>query len=241
MTEQTKRYRRAFWAAVILTVAAWLLPFGGMAIYPFSLLATWAHEMGHGLAALLVGGSFHQLEIFPRLSGMATTTTGGGLPQAIMAAGGLVGAPLLGAGIIALGPRPAWARGILFGLAGVLALSVAIWVRNPFGIVALIVLAVGVGAGAWKLKPSYRFIAVQLLGIQLSLSALRGWRYLFMAEAKVGGRIIPSDVSAISNALGGPHWMWGVLILTFNLAVLYGAYRLVMRRLRRDPALATDK
>lgn len=231
--DRLKLYRRAFWAAVAITVAAWLLPFGSLAIYPFSLLATWAHEMGHGITALLVGGSFVKLEVFPRLSGLAATATSGDGARALVAAGGLVGAPMLGAAVVALGFRAGWARGILFGLAGVLALSVAVWVRNPFGVVSLLLLAAAAGWAGWRLGEKWRFIAVQLVGVQLGLSALRGMDYLFMADAKVGGQILPSDVSSIARALGGPYWLWGVLILVLNLGLLYGAYRLVLRRLRR--------
>jgi hypothetical protein len=234
---QAKTYRRAFWAAVAITVAAWLLPFGGLAIYPFSLLSTWAHEMGHGLAALCTGGSFIKLEVFPGLSGLAITATSSDGARAFVAAGGLIGAPLLGAAIVALGFRSSWARGLLWGMAGALVLSVAIWVRNPFGVVALPLLAAAVAFAGWKLKPSRRFIAVQLVGVQLALSAFRGLDYLFMADAKVGGRIMQSDVSSIAKALGGPYWLWGVLIMVFNLSVLYGAYRLVQRRLRKAKAL----
>jgi len=234
--QEARLYRRAFWAAVLITVAAWLLPLGGLAIYPFSLLSTWAHEMGHGLAALITGGSFVKLEVHPALSGLATTGCAGDLARAIVSAGGLVGAPLLGAAVVALGYRPGWARGLLYGFAGALALSVAIWVRNPFGIVALPLLAAAIAWAGWKLQPRWRFILVQLLGVQLSLSVLRGLDYLFMADAKVGGKIMQSDVSSIAKALGGPYWLWGVLILAFNLGLLYGAYRLVLRRLRRATA-----
>ena len=232
--DQTRTYRRAFWAAVAITAAAWVLPFGSLAIYPFSLLSTWAHEMGHGLAALITGGHFHKLEVFASLAGLATTASSGDAARAVVSAGGLVGAPILGAAVVALGYRSGWARGLLFGLAGVLGLSTLIWVRNAFGIVALPLLAAGIAWGAWKLSVKWRFILVQLVGVQLSLSVLRGLDYLFMADAKVGGRILQSDVSSIARAVGGPYWLWGLLILAFNLGLLYGAYRLVLRRLRQE-------
>jgi hypothetical protein len=231
-TGEMKTYRRAFWAAVAITVAAWLLPFGGLAIYPFALLSTWAHEMGHGLAALITGGSFGRLEVFASLAGLAHTATRSDASRALVSAGGLVGAPLLGAAVVALGHRPRWARGMLFGLAGALALSTVVWVRNLFGMVALPALAALSAWAGWKLQPRWRFILVQLVGVQLSLSVLRGLGYLFTADAKIGGRIMSSDVSSISKVLGGPYWVWGALILAFNLAVLYGAYRLVLRRLK---------
>ena len=44
-----------------------------VALYPFTLLGTWVHEMGHGLGALLCGGRFDRLEIFEDASGLAFT------------------------------------------------------------------------------------------------------------------------------------------------------------------------
>lgn len=45
-------------AAAGLTVLLWRFPWGNYLLYPFTLLATWFHEMGHGLTALLLGESF---------------------------------------------------------------------------------------------------------------------------------------------------------------------------------------
>ena len=228
------KYTYAFWAGAILTILAWALPFGHWVIYPLSLLATWAHELGHGIAALLAGGRFERLELFAGLGGLAHTAVDSPVARAVVSAGGLVGAPLLGAVIIALGPYRRLDRPILVGLAGALLLSLALWVRNPFGVVACLGLALTLGLGAWRLRPRRRFIAVQLLGIQLALSALRNWQYLFVAEAKVGGRIVPSDVSAIAELLGGHHLLWGAAITLFNLGLLVGAYALTRRRLHRE-------
>lgn len=150
-----------------------------------------------------------------------------------MAAGGLIGPPILGALVVAVGPRIRFARAILYALGGVLLLSVMLWVRNPFGVIALSLLAIGAGAVAWRFGAWRCFVAVQLVGIQLSLSALRNWRYLFTDHATIDGTQLPSDVGLISKAIGAPYWLWGALILAFNLAILYGAYRLVLRRLRR--------
>lgn len=227
------RYRRAFWGAVAITLVLWLIPFGGLAIYPFSLLATWAHEMGHGLMALVAGGRFVELEVHVGLSGLAQTATAGAGAKALVSAGGLIGAPLLGAAVIVLGSRPRGPRPVLAALGAALVASVVLWVRNPFGVVACLGLAAGMGAAAWRLSPSRRMMLTQLVGIQLALSALRNWRYLFVGEAVIGGRVMPSDVAAIARVLGGPYWFWGLLLTGFNLGLLYVAYRWSRWRLDR--------
>ena len=227
--ESRSSYQIAFWLAVAITLAAWFVPYGQWAIYPFSMLATWAHEMGHGLTALLVGGSFSKLEIMPNLSGLAYTGTGGRVARAAVSAGGLVGAPIFGAVIIALGPRRRLSRIILAAMTLLLALSLLLWVRNLFGALMVAAWAVTLGLATWKLPRRGRFFLVQLLGIQLTLSALKGWRYLFTDAAVINGRSMPSDVSAISDALLLPYWFWGGLLTLFNLALLAGAYWIALR------------
>ena len=108
MSPQPKlNYALTFWGAVALTVSLWFIPFGSLLIWPFSFLATWAHEMGHGIAGILVGGTFDKLEIYEFGGGRAyiTGVPGGGGQSALISMGGLIGAPLLGAMFVGLGAR----------------------------------------------------------------------------------------------------------------------------------------
>ena len=79
--------RNAFFAiatAVAFTLAIWLLPnpWSAYVSWPLLLFSTYAHEMGHGLAALLVGGTFSRFEMWANASGMAHTATTGALSGA---------------------------------------------------------------------------------------------------------------------------------------------------------------
>ncbi|MGB3641665.1 MAG: M50 family metallopeptidase, partial [Rivularia sp. (in: cyanobacteria)] len=89
--------------AAVATVVLWQVPYGDYILYPFSILATWFHEMGHGLAAIFLGGNFRQLEIFPNGSGVATHSGRlflGPIGRAFVAAAGLLGPPIAGAILI---------------------------------------------------------------------------------------------------------------------------------------------
>ncbi|MFM8007422.1 MAG: M50 family metallopeptidase, partial [Dolichospermum sp.] len=90
-------------AAGIVTAFLWQIPIGNYILYPFSILATWFHEMGHGLMALILGGQFQKLEIFGNGSGVAHYTLSnrwGYLGIGLVAAAGPMGPPLAGAGLI---------------------------------------------------------------------------------------------------------------------------------------------
>src|SRR5690348_14106185 len=87
-------------ALVIFVITSWV-PFGSTALYPLTLFTTWVHEMGHGLTALALGGSFHSLEIRWTTGGTAWSSVADGWPRALVAAGGLLAPPLLGTAILA--------------------------------------------------------------------------------------------------------------------------------------------
>ena len=97
-------------AAVIAVVIEHLVPFGGWILYPFTLLATWVHEMGHGVTALLVGGTFSSLDIFRDASGLAHINAARGFPMALSCMGGLLAPPLVGAATLAFARGPKRAR-----------------------------------------------------------------------------------------------------------------------------------
>ncbi len=216
------RARQAFVVAVIVTLALFVIPFGDLIGYPLVLLSTYAHELGHGLAALAVGAKFHQLEIYASAGGVATHSgAGSNIARALISAGGLVGPALLAFALFLSAPRPRLAKAMLvaFGI-GCLAVDV-IFVRNLFGAVFVGLLGVAALGIAFRTQAETARTVVVFLAIQLSLSVFSRGDYLFMKQADVGGgRVMPSDVQHISEALGAPYFVWGALIGLFSVVVL---------------------
>ena len=68
---QRSRLIAAFAVAVIASIALGLSPRSRWLIYPFALVATWAHEMGHGIGAIATGNRFVELELYANLGGQA--------------------------------------------------------------------------------------------------------------------------------------------------------------------------
>lgn len=222
--------RRALVTAAILTVVIeHVVPFGRLVLYPFTLLATWVHEMGHGLTALLVGGTFSSLDIFGNASGLAHINTARGFPYALSCMGGLLAPPLVGAATLALGRGPKRARVLLLALAATLVLSLAIWVRTLAGWIAMpIVAAVVAGFGLWG-SARERVVFAQFIGLVLGLDTIAGIDYLFSSSAMVGGRERPSDVALIVGELGSFIPLWGALIAAVSLGALFLGLRVAWR------------
>lgn len=224
-------------AALLLIVVERFVPYGRVALYPFALFATWVHEMGHGLTALLVGGRFDALQIFGDASGLAQIRVPDGAPSALAAGGGLLAPPLVGALALAIGRGPRRARAVLATLALAMLSSVALWVRSPIGLASVGGLALLLGAVAAWGGPRVRMVGAQLLGLLLGFDAIQRVDYLFVASARVGGRVQRSDVAAIADAVGGSTLLWGVLITALGAAMLLLGLRVAWRAPRRGAAL----
>lgn len=216
------------------------LPFGSYLIYPFAILTTWFHEMGHGLTALLLGQHFEQLVIFPNGSGYAQSQVAGEasrLTHAAIAAGGPLAPSAVGALLIVASAHPRAWRPVLWGSAAVILLSVAIWVRSATGWWALPLVAAILATIAWRGSPAFARFTLQFVGVLGAMSMLRDWGYLFTEQAVVGGQAILSDTGQIAAVLGLAHWFWAALIVAVS-AVMVGAalkYALAEDRLRPPP------
>lgn len=222
---------RARWALILAAVAVLLVqalvPFGEELLYPFTLMATWVHEMGHGLTALAVGGRFESLDVFWNASGLAHTRgVAPGWPQGLQAIGGLLAPPLVGASILAFARGPRRATFALFALAGLMLLSVPIWVRSLTGFVMIPLVAAAVGLLAWRGGDGTRHVAAQGLGLLLGLDTVFGLDYLFTGQVVVDGRELPSDIANVGTHLGGPWILWGLLLAAASLALVAGGLRI---------------
>ncbi|MBK7003871.1 MAG: M50 family metallopeptidase [Burkholderiales bacterium] len=204
-----------------LVAAIWQLPYGRHILYPFTLLATYAHEMGHGLSALLVGAEFDHLLLHADGSGMAVWHGNPGpAAKALVAAGGLLGPTLAGICILLLSRSPRWARWIMAGLAVLMAASVVLWSRNVFGATFLLASAATLALCARLLPSVAAAFVLHLMAVLLCLSWFTDLDYMFSAYALVNGVRVPSDSAAMAQALWLPYWFWGGAVAVFSLAMV---------------------
>ena len=232
MTRQlkpTERARVVLLVSVGLTVLLYWVPYGHYLAYPLMLLSTLAHEMGHGITAMLVGGSFHRFQMWPDGSGVAVWSGEvGPLRRALVAAGGLVG-PAVAAGVgFAVGRTIRGARGALNGLAVILALALLLVVRNVFGFVFVALVLGGCFLVARKASGEVAQLVLIFVAVQLALSVFSRGDYLFTPVAETATGVMPSDVGQMAAALWLPYWVWGlgcgavsVLVLIYGLKVFW--------------------
>jgi hypothetical protein len=212
------------WAIVIiaiLTVVGWQLPYGRLVLYPLTILATYAHEMGHGFTAMLMGASFERLEMFADGSGRAFWSGEvGRIGRALIAAGGLVGPSLAGSFVLASTSKPRLARHLAFALGCLLLLSGVLVVRTLFGL-AFVGLAAAMFIGFARLASGrHAPLALQLVGVNLCLAIFQDIDYMFSEGGVIAGVQHVSDSAAIADALFLPYWFWGALTAGFSFLVL---------------------
>ncbi len=214
---------RSLWillGAVAVTLGLYVVPYGHCVAYPLVLLSTYAHEMGHGITAALLGGEFDSFVMAPDGAGLAyLRIPDSRLAHAATSAGGLIGPALLAATFFGLAKRSKTAHvGLLaFGVATLVAFVLV--VRSPFG--WIFVGSLGAACMYLGLKSTARVAQAVLafLAVQLSLSVFSRGDYLFTETAGAG----PSDVAQMAQALFLPYWFWGVVCAAISgLILLYG-------------------
>ena len=224
-------------AAATMLVFKMFVPFGREILYPLTLMATWVHEMGHGLSALVMGGRFDSLQIFADASGLAWSTSQSGWREAVHSAGGLMAPPIVGAVVLAVSRGPRRARIVLSVLALAMIASLPIWVRTLVGWIAIPIVALVVGAFAWVGGERERMVMAQFIGLALASDTVTRIDYLFVSSAEIAGERRPSDIARVADALGGPRLAWGALLAAFSLAcVAIGMRAAWWRRAERIPA-----
>jgi hypothetical protein len=229
---QTKRTVGILLGSVLVTVLLYyeVIPYGRTIAYPLLLLSTIAHEMGHGIAAIIMGASFERFVMHADGSGVAMWSGDvGRFGRAFIAAGGLVG-PALTAGIgFAVGRSPTAARRGLFVFGVILLLAMALVVRNLFGL--FFVASVGglCLLVASKGKPGLSQVMLLFITCQLALSVFSRADYLFTATAQTASGAMPSDVAQMADALFLPYWFWGGVCALFSAVVLFWGLRFSLR------------
>lgn len=214
--------------AAVVVIAMHHLPFGGFVAYPMMLLDTMAHEMGHGLTALAVGGQLDQLALNLDGSGVAHTAHPDGWPSAAVSAGGLLGPCLVAFVAFVLGR---WERGsrLFLSLAGLAVFAtMVLYVRQGAAWLFLVPLGGALLYLGLRCSGKTARLATLFLAIDFSLLAFTRSDYLFVAEAEIAGQKMTSDVGAISQALGMPYWFWGIVVALLSVTTLAAGLKLYL-------------
>jgi len=243
-----RREPRTLALALLGSLLLWNLPFGGVLLYPFKLLATWMHELSHGIMMLATGAGFDHILIYRDTSGLAYGRTPVGMfATAFIAAAGYMGTPVWGAVLLVATRDARTARRALLVLAALLVVT-GMFVVAPtsteggFGPWATGLIGAAVFACALLLPARVRLFGAHFLAAQACCNALLDIRVLMRPSQVVGGQVAGgSDAHNMAIATFGTSeawavWTWAVIWLAWSLIVLFVALRLSGSRASRIAA-----
>ncbi|WP_245591221.1 M50 family metallopeptidase [Aquimarina latercula] len=219
----------------IVVVILWQLPYFGWFQYPFRLLGTWFHEMGHGLMAVLLGGNFEHLEIYENGGGVAYYHLGGSyvspfIGNALVAAGGLLGPAVIGALLIMSAKSHRNSMIALRVLIGVMILSLLLWIRSFWGVSVMSGFAIFLFVITLFKSRKLEVVVILFLGLQSVLSTYLQLDYLFTKQFERDGAIQISDTQAIAENTFGTYWMWAILIILMSAYLLWKSFRFYFKK-----------
>jgi hypothetical protein len=213
------------WVAVMLSLGLSLTPWGTVPLYPFKLFTTWAHECGHALMTVLVGGSVSSIMIEADTSGVTRSLVPAGrIARGLVASSGYLGASLVGCLLMAATRVERRARAIVWAVGALMLFTLVIWMRNVFGV--MVVLAWGAALTTLARTASghvSRFV-LSLLAIQVALDSVYDIRILF----HVGGG--HSDAETMAGLFLLPAWLWAGAWMIISVSML--GWTLWMTRVR---------
>jgi hypothetical protein len=237
-------------AVVAAGALAWS-PWLAIVAYPFRLLTTLVHELGHGLAALVTGGDFLRFVVFPDGSGLAYTAGGWRL---VVIPAGYLGAAAFGALLIVAGRRPRGARWALGAVgAGLVLLTLRYALPTLFtaeGAAGALTLASGLALGAAAVALALKagapavLFAVYLVAFQAGLTAFLDLWTLIGLSARRDAAHAATDARAMAELIPLPAVVWAAawalvaaLLLALALRAAWGGSAAGGRR-RREAGTA---
>ena len=147
---------------IVLILICMNIPFIKYALYPFTIYSTWIHEMCHGMAAIISGGSISKLQVFPNGSGLAYTTLRNANARGFVASAGYQGTAVVGFILLIFRRTKRGPRTGTMVLACLMLLSCMIWVRNVFGFAFIFCMGL-VFAGLVSYNAAYLFTGKAVL------------------------------------------------------------------------------
>ena len=208
-------------ALFVVAVTFW----DSLALYPVKAFVVLLHELGHGTAAVLTGGSIDHIDLSPNLGGTCWSRGGSRL---LTLPAGYLGSMFFGALILIAAARTRFDR-LLSGAIGLTVLAVtALFVRTAFGLGFGALFGGALLLIACLLPAALNDLLLRFLGLTSILYAI-----IDIKEDLISRTVPGSDAYAMAQLVPLPPVVWGVIWILIALFVAVVALRLAARPARR--------
>lgn len=220
--EQPQSDAGQIWILLAIFVLILLL-WNTILLVPLKILVVFFHELSHGIAALLTGGSFSRIEI-NALEGGLTYTQGGN--RFLIASAGYIGSMLWGAWLI-LSARYVRRKQIVTFLLGLLILLTGLIFVRPFfsfGLLFCLMSSALLLYLAGRLTSSAHDVLLKVIGITSCLYAV-----LDIKSDVLDRPYMHSDAVTLQQLTYIPSIIWGLLWIAISLVCTWYCLRLATR------------
>lgn len=204
---------RAHWWQLALIFVGVALLWNTWLVYPLKILVVFFHELSHGLAAILTGGSIVAIEVNREQGGQCITSGGS---RFLTLSAGYLGSLLFGGTLLLGAARSRNDKAITATLALLLLGVTLLFIRPWFGFGMLF----GLGAGGALLLAA-RFLGktgndwlIQVIGLTSCLYAVLDIKSDILDRPE-----LRSDARLLAELTGIPTLIWGLLWLVVALAL----------------------
>jgi len=185
-------------------------------------LTVFFHELSHGLAAVITGGSMHTIELTADQGGLCWTAGGSWF---LILSAGYLGSLLWGAGLLYAAARTRADREIVQFLGGLLIVVTVIYVRTTAGVIF------GLSFGAAMLAFASQFGEVACDQLLRYIGLTSCFYVILDIKSDLIDRSIPqSDAYRLAQELHLPSIVVGVAWLLFAIYVTFRVLEATLRQ-----------
>lgn len=187
-------------------------------VYPVQVFVVFLHEISHGIAAVVTGGSIQRITLNPRLGGACYCPGGNAL---LTLSAGYLGSLAWGGAIFEAGRRAGPRAPHITGAIGVGVVLVSLlFVRSAFGLLFGLLFGLFLVGIARRISREANRTLLMGLGLTSCLYAV-----LDIKADVIDRPHLPSDAHMLSQLTGVPTVVWGFVWIV--VAVAFSAWLLV--------------
>lgn len=209
-------YLRGHWQLIALTIAVFAL-WSTPVVLPLKLLVVFFHELSHGAAAILTGGSIESISVNFQQGGEAWTRGGS---RFVILTAGYLGSLVIGAGLLLAALKGRADRAVLAGLGVMMLVVLVLYVRDlPAALIC--------GATGAALLAAGRFLSAPICDLILRVIGLSSLIYVpyDIFDDTLRRSSLQSDARMLAEEIGGTTMMWGGLWLIISFVVIGACLR----------------
>jgi hypothetical protein len=211
---------KQLWPTLLIVAGVFLL-WNTPVMIPLKILIVFFHELSHGLAAVLTGGSIESISISPQQGGLTTTRGGWG---GVITSAGYLGSLLIGVGLF-LAALASRADKLIMGALGATLLVVAVlYMREWFALGFTVATGAAMLASARFLPETANDAALRVLGM-----VSMGYVPFDILSDTILRANLRSDAYTLSTQTGLPTMLWGVIWLLISLLVVWKVIRITVK------------